>query len=261
MTYGVIDTLSSRAGHERIAQVTGFAEADGPIVARTVLTRFTLGIAAARVRVAQVVCKAINDYFASLTGGERRLTLVEGTAPVERVAGVALGARADGLVVLDAALGPGAARPVARVHALEVEARLVRPALLVLRALRVAARERVAEEVGRARADGAVVLSSFAPVGLRHEEKGEKGNRSASLAQRGGASFAFRAVIGEGATYSDVAIRVGAARAARILAAEADARSVAGALAVRLALATTALQMSKEARYCRLHLQVIFLFV
>ena len=52
----MIDTLSSRATDERIAQIAGLTEADGPVVARTVLARFALGITAARVRVAQVVC-------------------------------------------------------------------------------------------------------------------------------------------------------------------------------------------------------------
>lgn len=175
---GVIDTLSSCAGNERIAQVSGLAEADGSVVARTIGARFTVGVATARVRVAQVV-------------------LVERTAPVERVSRVALGARADGLVVFDAALGADAARSVARVHALEVEAGLVARAFLVLGTLGVAAGERVAEEVGRARADGAVV--------------------------------------------SDVAIGVGAASAARILAAEPDAGALAGALRVRFAFTTAAL--------------------
>lgn len=93
------------------------------------------------------------------------------------MSGVAFGARADGLVVFHSALGADAARALARVHALEVEAGLVARALLVLGALRVAAGERVAEEVGRARADGAVVLRVAA---LRNGQRERATHRSTS---------------------------------------------------------------------------------
>ncbi len=74
---------------------------------------------------------------------------------------VALGARANGLVALDTALGANAASACARVDTLEVEASLGGAALLVLRALGVASGERIAQEVGRARADCAMVLEEF----------------------------------------------------------------------------------------------------
>jgi hypothetical protein len=72
---------------------------------------------------------------------------------------VALGARANGLVALDTALGANAASACARVDTLEVEASLGGAALLVLRALGVASGERIAQEVGRARANCAMVLN------------------------------------------------------------------------------------------------------
>ena len=74
------------------------------------------------------------------------------------MAGVSFGAAADGLVVFYAAVGVLTARSRARIDALEAEAGLAAAAVLVLRALRVAARERIAQEVLRTRADGPVVL-------------------------------------------------------------------------------------------------------
>lgn len=74
---------------------------------------------------------------------------------------MALGARANGLVALDTALGANAASACARVDTLEVEASLGGAALLVLRALGVASGERIAQEVGRARADCAMVLEEI----------------------------------------------------------------------------------------------------
>lgn len=74
---------------------------------------------------------------------------------------MALGARANGLVALDTALGANAASACARVDTLEVEASLGGSALLVLRALGVASGERIAQEVGRARADCAMVLEEI----------------------------------------------------------------------------------------------------
>lgn len=52
----MIDALASCAGDEGVAQVSGLAEANGPVVARTILAGFAVGVATARVRVAQVVC-------------------------------------------------------------------------------------------------------------------------------------------------------------------------------------------------------------
>lgn len=126
----VLFALASAARDERVAEESGAAEADGSVVAAAVRARFAVGIVSARVRVAQIA-------------------LIERSAFVERVAGGSFGAAADGLVVVDAALGARAARSVARVDALEVEAGLFGAALVVLRALRIAARERIAEEVDR----------------------------------------------------------------------------------------------------------------
>ena len=73
----------------------------------------------------------------------------ERTAAVEGMARESFRAAADGLVVLDAAVGALSARACARIGALEVETGQVVGAFLVLRALGVAARERIAQEVGR----------------------------------------------------------------------------------------------------------------
>jgi hypothetical protein len=89
------------------------------------------------------------------------LTLVEGSAAVEWMSSVALGARANGLVALDTAFSANAASACARVDTLEIEASLGGAALLVLRALGVASGERIAQEVGRARANCAMVLKEF----------------------------------------------------------------------------------------------------
>lgn len=87
-------------------------------------------------------------------------TLVEGSATIEWMSSVSLGARANGLVALDTALGANAASACARVDTLEIEASLGGAALLVLRALGVASGERIAQEVGRARANCAMVLKT-----------------------------------------------------------------------------------------------------
>ena len=84
----------------------------------------------------------------------------ERTAAVEGMARESFRAAADGLVVLDAAVGALSARSCARIGALEVETGQVVGAFLVLRALGVAARERIALEVDRARTHGAVILIS-----------------------------------------------------------------------------------------------------
>lgn len=134
----MVDTLALSASDERIAEISGAAEADGSVVSLTIRARFTIGVGSARVRVAKI-------------------TLVERTAAVEWMSSVALGARANGLVALDTTLGANAASSCARVDALEIEASLVATAILVLRALGEAARKRIAQEVGRARANGPVV--------------------------------------------------------------------------------------------------------
>lgn len=135
---GMVDTLAPSATDEGISQISGAAEANWPVVSLTVRAWFTVGIGAARIRVTKIA-------------------LVEGSAAVEWVSSVALGARANGLVALDTALGANAASACARVDTLEVEASLGGAALLVLRALGVASGERIAQEVGRARADCAMV--------------------------------------------------------------------------------------------------------
>ena len=80
------------------------------------------------------------------------------------MASKALRARANGLVALDTALGSNAASACTRVGTLEIKTRLGSAALLMLRALGIASGERIAQEVGRARANCAMVLQIF-----RHE--------------------------------------------------------------------------------------------
>lgn len=137
-TIGVIDTLTLSATNERISQVSGAAETNWSVVTLTIGARFTISIGAARIRVAKIA-------------------LVEGSATIEWMSSVSLGARANGLVALDTALGANAASACARVDTLEIEASLGGAALLVLRALGVASGERIAQEVGRARANCAMV--------------------------------------------------------------------------------------------------------
>ena len=86
------------------------------------------------------------------------ITFIEWPAAFERVSGVAFGAAADCFVVLDVADGAHSAHSRARIGALEIETGLVFGALLVLRALWIAALERIAQEIGRARTHGAVIL-------------------------------------------------------------------------------------------------------
>ena len=92
------------------------------VVAAAVRARLAAGVEAAGVGVAQVLPR-------------------EAAARLERVAGEAFGARADGRVVLDVAVGAAAAhlsRPEARVLAVEVHASLLVVAVVVLGALGVA---------------------------------------------------------------------------------------------------------------------------
>lgn len=70
---------------------------------------------------------------------------------------VALGARANGLVVLDTAFGSVAASSLARVDTLEIEASLAGTTFLVLRAFGIASAVRITQEVGRATTDCAMV--------------------------------------------------------------------------------------------------------
>lgn len=74
---------------------------------------------------------------------------------------VALGARANGLVVLDTAFGSVAASSLARVDTLEIEASLAGTTFLVLRAFGIASAVRITQEVGRATTDCAMVLKSI----------------------------------------------------------------------------------------------------
>lgn len=145
-TVRVIDTLSLSAANEGITEISGAAEAYGPVVSLTIRTRFTIGVRSAWIRVAKI-------------------TLVEWAATVKWMSSVALGAGANGLVVLDAAFGIDAASARARVDALQIEASLVAAAILVLRALGEASREWITQEVGRARANCAMV--SDVAVGVR----------------------------------------------------------------------------------------------
>ena len=138
-TYSVVDTLSTTTGDERIAEESGTAEANRSVIASAVGARFAVGVFTARVRVAQVA-------------------LVERAAPVERVAGETFRAAANGFVVLGAALGSDSAGSDARIHAFQVEAGLADATLFVGGTLRVATGERVAQKVGRARANRTVVL-------------------------------------------------------------------------------------------------------
>ena len=71
---------------------------------------------------------------------------------------VTLGARANGLVALDTTLGTNATSSGTWVDALEIETSLVATAIFVLRALGEASGKWIAQEVGGARANGAVVL-------------------------------------------------------------------------------------------------------
>jgi len=142
----VVDTLSTTTGDERISEETGTAEANRSVIASAVGARFAVGVFPARVRVTQVA-------------------LVERAAPVERVAGETFRAAANGFVVLDAALGSDSAGSDARIHAFQVEAGLADATLFVGGTLGVATGERVAQEVGRARANRTVVLDATFSVG------------------------------------------------------------------------------------------------
>jgi len=86
------------------------------------------------------------------------------------VSSVAFGAAADGLVVLDLAIGAHSAycARCAWISALQVEARLASGAILVLCALRIAALERIAKEIGRAGTHGAVIHNAAVGVDTAH---------------------------------------------------------------------------------------------
>jgi len=137
-TIGVIDTLALSTTDEWISQISGAAEANWSVVSLTIGAGFAIGVRPARVGVAEIA-------------------LVEGSAAVEWMASEALRARANGLVALDTTLGSNAASACARVGTLEIETRLGSAALLMLRALGIAFSERIAQEVGRARANCAMV--------------------------------------------------------------------------------------------------------
>lgn len=82
---------------------------------------------------------------------------------------VALGARADSLVILNTTVGTDATSAHARVNALEIETSLIGAAIFVLCAFRIATRERVTEEVGRARANGSVILFNYIAINIRKQ--------------------------------------------------------------------------------------------
>ena len=80
------------------------------------------------------------------------------------MAGETLGTAANGFVVLNTPIGSDAASSRARIDTFQVEAGLAVAALFVLGALRVATGEGISQKVGRARADGTVVLVCNVPV-------------------------------------------------------------------------------------------------
>lgn len=143
---GVIDTLSTTAGNERIAQVSSATEADRSVVTAPILAGFTVGVRSARIRVAQIV-------------------RIEGSTAIEGMSGEALRTGADGFVVLDSTFGPDPAGVRARIDTLEVEASPVVVALFVLGTLGVAAAERIAEEVDRTGTDSSVIANVTFGVG------------------------------------------------------------------------------------------------
>jgi len=141
----VTAAFPSAAPHQRIAEISRPAEANGAVVSSRISALFAISIDAARIRAAQ-------------------FTFIEWPAAFERVSGVAFGAAADCFVVLDVADGAHSAHSRARIGALEIETGLVFGALLVLRALWIAALERIAQEIGRARTHGAVIQNAAVGV-------------------------------------------------------------------------------------------------
>lgn len=93
----------------------------------------------------------------------------------------AFGAAADSLVVLDTAVSALSTRSIARVGAFQVETGQVAAALLMLRTLWVTARERIAQEVGRARTDGAVIRNTALGVGTARRARVVAAEVDASL--------------------------------------------------------------------------------
>lgn len=127
--------LSGLAGQQRVADVGLGAGAHRAGFSVTVGAWGAGGAGAAGVGVAQV-------------------GFSEGSAGLEGMSGVVLGAGADGLVVLDFADGVGAAGAHTGVYALELEASLVGPAVVVLGALSVAFAVGISqEELGALAAD------------------------------------------------------------------------------------------------------------
>ena len=155
-------------------------------------------------------------------------TLVEGSATIEWMSSVSLGARANGLVALDTALGANAASACARVDTLEIEASLGGAALLVLRALGVASGERIAQEVGRARANCAMVLNKIIICIII-----SKRNLVIDARKRMGICVLN--------SYPDVTIGISSAGAARILTTEVHTSSVGITFEIGFAFTTTSL--------------------
>ena len=184
------------------------------------------------------------------------ITFSEWTTAVERMSGVAFGAAADGFVVLDAAVGVVSTSSWARIGALEIEAGEIAGAFLVLGALRVAARERIAQEVGRARADGAMVLQFCFHISI--QEIAFTLNW-ALLEFPANTEQVMRDWICKGnieriGGYRNAALGVGAAWGAGIVAAEVDASPVGTALEVALTLVFAAVdRVAEEAVATRAH--------
>lgn len=159
----MVDTLATTTSNEGIAQVSGTTEADGTVISTSVSSGLTVGIRTARIGVAEIIC-ALKVSSAiplpNLSDSRVRCTFIKGPTAVERVSGVAFGARADGLVVLDSTIGSHSAGSGARIDALQVKASPGKATLLVLRTLGVTTAEWVSQEVGRARADRPMVLST-----------------------------------------------------------------------------------------------------
>lgn len=143
---GMVDTLAAATRHERIAKVSSATEADGSIISTAIGTWLTVGVNSARVRVTQI-------------------TFIEWATTVERMASVSFRTRANSLVVLYATLGSNTASVSARIDALEIKTSLRIRTLFVLRALGIAASERISEEIGRARADSAMIADVTIGVG------------------------------------------------------------------------------------------------
>lgn len=144
-TISVFGALSLGAGHQRIAQVSFTAEANGTVGTALVLARLAIGIRPARIRAAQFI-------------------FIEGSTAIERMTGVPFGATADGHVVLGFAFGVDAAHSLTGIAAFQIETGLIAVALFVLGAFGKTANEWIAQEILRARAHRAVIQNATTGV-------------------------------------------------------------------------------------------------